>query len=246
MSKIIVDQIQKSGGAALTLPTSDGASGDIMVTDGSGALSFASGATSVQVSKYSKAFAVTGSTYNATNKIMWTDVLAGVSTDDILIVKIHGRMNATTNFQTRIIGVDASGSAITTGYLGAGYNDYYEGNNETNSTTSNSNGGWLQFPGYTNAYGTNSDSYGNGMLFEYEGCPHKYGTTGGHHHRIRTTYQQNTSYTNPNFSDMAWGSYGSSAPPDTWHGVMVYPSGGSWDTTYNNNIVTVELITKNA
>ena len=246
MSKIVVDQIQKSGGVALTLPTSDGTSGQNLVTDGSGALSFAAAAQVAQISKYSKAFTVTGSSYNATNKIMWTDVVTGVSTDDILIVKISARMNSTSNFRTRIIGVDSGGTAITSGYLGAGYNDFYEGSSETNSTTNNSNQGWLQFPGYTTAYGTNSDSYGNGMLFEYEACPHKYGSTGGHHHRVRTTYQQDTSYTHPNFSDMAWGSYGSNAPPATWHGVMIYPNGGSWDTTYNNNVVTVEIITKNA
>lgn len=41
MSKIVVDQIQKSGGAAFSLPTTDGTAGQIMVTDGAGNLSFA-------------------------------------------------------------------------------------------------------------------------------------------------------------------------------------------------------------
>ena len=40
MSKLIVDQIQKSGGAAFTLPTSDGTSGQVLGTDGSGLLAF--------------------------------------------------------------------------------------------------------------------------------------------------------------------------------------------------------------
>jgi hypothetical protein len=40
MSKIVVDQIQKSGGAAFTLPTSDGTVGQIIKTDGAGNLSF--------------------------------------------------------------------------------------------------------------------------------------------------------------------------------------------------------------
>jgi hypothetical protein len=40
MSKIVVDQIQKSGGAAFTLPTSDGTAGQLMVTNGAGVLSF--------------------------------------------------------------------------------------------------------------------------------------------------------------------------------------------------------------
>lgn len=40
MSKIVVDQVQKSGGVALTLPTADGASGQFLTTDGAGNLSF--------------------------------------------------------------------------------------------------------------------------------------------------------------------------------------------------------------
>ena len=43
-SKIIVDQVQKSGGTAFTLPSADGADGTFMKTDGSGTLSFASAA----------------------------------------------------------------------------------------------------------------------------------------------------------------------------------------------------------
>lgn len=40
MSKIIVDQIQKSGGAVLTLPTADGTAGQFIKTDGAGVLAF--------------------------------------------------------------------------------------------------------------------------------------------------------------------------------------------------------------
>lgn len=40
MSKIVVDQIQKSGGAAFSLPTTDGTAGQLMRTDGAGNLSF--------------------------------------------------------------------------------------------------------------------------------------------------------------------------------------------------------------
>jgi len=43
MSKIVVDQIQKSGGVALTLPTTDGTSGQFMKTDGAGNLVFGAG-----------------------------------------------------------------------------------------------------------------------------------------------------------------------------------------------------------
>lgn len=40
MSKIVVDQVQKSGGVALTLPSTDGSSGYLMQTNGAGQLSF--------------------------------------------------------------------------------------------------------------------------------------------------------------------------------------------------------------
>ena len=43
-SKIIVDQLEKSGGAAFTLPTSDGSVNQLMKTDGSGNLGFVSSA----------------------------------------------------------------------------------------------------------------------------------------------------------------------------------------------------------
>jgi len=42
MSKLIVDQIQKSGGAAFSLPSSDGTSGQLLQTNGAGLLSFVS------------------------------------------------------------------------------------------------------------------------------------------------------------------------------------------------------------
>ena len=44
MSKIIVDAIQKTGGAALTIPAADGTAGQFLKTDGSAALSFATAA----------------------------------------------------------------------------------------------------------------------------------------------------------------------------------------------------------
>lgn len=42
MSKIVVDQIQKSGGAAFSLPLADGTAGQLVKTDGAGNLSFIS------------------------------------------------------------------------------------------------------------------------------------------------------------------------------------------------------------
>jgi hypothetical protein len=247
MSKIIVDQIQKSGGAALTLPSADGTAGQLLKTDGYGVLSFVSETTqSIQTCVYSKAFALTGANNtDPLNMVKWTDVLAGVTVDNIIQVKISGHLRASTTFKPRFIGVDSSGNNITTGYLGGGYNDWYNGDNQTNSSPNNSNQGWVEFPGYTTAYGSNSDSYGNGIQFEYMMTPHKFGSTGGHFHQIKYTYQQDTSYNSPNHGTMNWNSYSSSAPPASWEGVRVYPTSGTWDTANHGNLIVVELLTNN-
>lgn len=246
MSKIIVDQIQKSGGAALTLPSADGTAGQLLVTDGAGVLSFASETQTIQTCVYSKAFALTGANdTDPLNMVKWTDVLAGVTVDNIIQVKISGHLRATTNFKPRVIGVDSQGNNITTGYLGAGYNDYYNGSTETNSTSNNSNQGWLEFPGYTNAYGSNSDSYGNGIQFEYMMTPHKFGNSGGHFHQIKYTYQQNTSYDHPNHGTVNWNNLGTNTPPASWEGVRIYPTAGTWDTTDHGNLIVVEILTLN-
>jgi len=49
MSKLVVDQLQKSGGVALTLPTTDGSNGHYMKTDGSGNLTFGAGPDSISL-----------------------------------------------------------------------------------------------------------------------------------------------------------------------------------------------------
>lgn len=250
MSKIVVDEIQKSGGVALTLPTADGTSGQTLQTDGSGNLSFQTiSVPTVQTCKFSKAFALTGgggqSSYNATNRIMWDDIVSGISLDDILQVEITGVSAATGNFDLYAIGADSSGNAITSGYLGYGSNDYYNGNNETNSDSHNSNNGWVWWPQYQEVYGEGQNSYGYGMMWTYKLCPHSYGSNGGHWHHIWYAYQQNTSYNHPNYGQIAWNNYSTSSPPADWHGVHIYPNSGSWVTNNNNNVVVVELITNN-
>ena len=62
-SKIIVDQVQKSGGTAFTLPSADGTPNQLMKTDGSGQLGWAtdSGKVLQMVYVYTGAYA-TGST----------------------------------------------------------------------------------------------------------------------------------------------------------------------------------------
>lgn len=231
MSKIIVNSIQTVGGTELALPTADGTAGQYIKTDGSGQLSFTD-APSTQLAVPGKSFNLSGSSSSdAGNKIMWTDIESGVDTANIIQVRISGHVRASTNFTCYAIGLDASGSPITSGYLGYGRNEYYNGASDTTTTSHNSNNGWIWWSTYTTAYGSNSDSYGNGMMFDYTMTPQKGGSTYGHFHKIDYVYQQDTSYDHPNHGTVAWNNYGSSTPPATWHGVALYPSSGSWDET---------------
>jgi hypothetical protein len=245
MSKIIVNTIQSVGGSELILPTADGTAGQYISTDGSGQLSFVDAPDPVVSPVRAKGFALAGSANtDAGNQIMWTDIMSGVAADDIIQVRISGYVRSTTNFQCRAIGLNSSGTPITTGYLGYGREEYYNGETENLNTSHNSNQGHIWWSTYTTAYGTNSDSYGNGMMFEYTMMPRKLGTTGGHFHKINYTYQQDTSYDYPNHGTVAWSNYSTSAPPETWHGVAIYPSSGSWDDA--NSRVMVELLVHEA
>lgn len=242
MSKIIVNSIQTVGGTELALPTADGTAGQLIKTDGAGQLSFVDAPTFSHAIP-AASFDLSGSAYtDAGNKIMWTDIQSGVNTDNIIQVRISGHVRATTNFSCYAIGLDASGNAITSGYLGYGRNEYYNGSSETNADSHNSNNGHIWWSTYTTAYGSNNDSYGNGMMFDYTMVPQKGGSTMGHFHKIDYVYQQDTSYNAPNHGTVAWNNYSTSTPPATWHGVAIYPSNGSWDATAPGSRVTVELL----
>jgi len=247
MSKLIVDSVQTTGGTAFNLPTADGAADATLKTDGAGNLSFASSGSSAT---FSKTFDLSGGAAdysNATNHIQWTDVDPSLSDPDKFVrVRMSGFLRATSNFRTRIMGLDASGSPITSGYLGHGYRDNYDGNNRTSSNGHNSNNGWIFFPGYTTAYGTNNNTYGNGMHFEYFGTVIRgsQASQTGHMHHIKYVYQQDTSYAYPNFGTIAWNNYSNDAAPATWYGVSIYSTSGSWDNTYTPKCrVLVEITT---
>ena len=242
MSKLIVDTIQTNGGVELNLPSADGTAGQTIQTDGSGNLSFATPSTGSYIE--SKVFDLSGSSYSdAGTKVRWTDVKAGVDTDKIAAVRITGHVRATTNFTCRVMGCDASGNAITSGYMGYMQAEWYNGSNQSFSNSHNSNNGYIWWPGYTTAYGSNSNSYGNGIHFTYTMIPQTDGNRTGHFHKIEHVYQQDTSYDYPNGGTMSWNNYGSSTPPATWHGFSMYPSSGSWDTgTPHGARICVELM----
>ena len=229
MSKLVVEKLQNSGGPELTIPTADGSANHVMKTDGSGNLAFADIATLGSTGTPSLAKNIGGASSDSDNtgRIMWTDVKAGVSTDDIIAVRITGRIvNASSNVDVYMYGQNSSGSNITSGYLGYGSNDYYEGQNETNNASHNSNQGWIWMPQYQEPAAENY-SYGEGIMFQMLIIPQKYGSYGGIETSIWYHYQQSTSYSYPNHGSIHWRNYNNNVPPDTWHGIRFFPASNS-------------------
>lgn len=241
MSKIVVDQIQKTGGTALTLPAADGTAGQQLSTDGSGNLSFTGGASSSQkIYTYTKSFAGnTGS--GSSEKVLWTDIKAGVAMADIVNIRMSGHFVCSSNFQVYAMGLDSSGNTLNNGYLGYMQQEMYNGSNVTNGASHNSNNGHIWFPGYTTVY-SEGQSYGDGIQFTYNLSPKKFGSYGGHFHRIEHMYQQDTSYDYPNGGMMAWNNYATNVPPADWEGIIFYPSSGTFETDDTKCRVTFELM----
>ena len=130
---------------------------------------------------------------------------------------------------------------ISTGYLGYGYEERYNGNNDTSGQSHNSNNGHIWFPGYTTIY-SEGQTYGDGILFEYKLTPKKFGSYGGHNHMIHYTYQQDTSYGYPNHGRIAWNNYDNNTPPADWHGIIFYPSSGTFESDDTKCNVMIELL----
>jgi hypothetical protein len=241
MSKIVVDQIHKTGGTALTLPAADGTAGQQLSTDGSGNLSFSGGASSAsKIHTFTKSFGGnTGS--GSSQKVMWTDIKSDVVMADIVNIRMTGHMVCSSNFTVYAMGLNSSGSPLTNGYLGYGQKEFYNGSSVTDSTSHNSNNGHIWFPGYTTIY-SEGQSYGDGIQFTYDLTPKKFGSYGGHFHRISHIYQQDTSYDYPNGGQMMWNNYGANTPPDTWEGIIFYPSAGTFESDDTKCRVTFELM----
>tara|TARA_R110001592_G_scaffold328409_1_gene609988 strand:+ start:1077 stop:2036 length:960 start_codon:yes stop_codon:yes gene_type:complete len=72
MSKLVVNQIQYSGGAAFTLPQSGGTSGQLLKTDGSGNIGFVNGISTIKNSGQSVTYTMPTAPGNA-NQIIKTD-----------------------------------------------------------------------------------------------------------------------------------------------------------------------------
>ena len=131
MSKIVVDQIQKTGGTALTVPSADGSAGQFLKTDGSAALSFATVSTTNDSGlKSMQVITSTGS---------WTRP-SGITLVHVCIVGGGGGGGCGAGagaggYSEKIIDVSSiSSSTVTIGAAGAGTTGQPGGNTGGNSS----------------------------------------------------------------------------------------------------------------
>lgn len=227
MSKLVVDQIQKSGGPALTLPTVSPTAGQYIQSDASGNLSFTSGPTTAKIAEKVLYSSERGDGSVATVKAMWTDLVSGISTANVESVELlFNSLASSSAFYMRMIGQNSSAADISTGYLGQAYHGQYNGGSHMLSSNTNSNDGICWFPGYSSVAPSNY-SYGSGISGTVQFEPTTYGSYEKRIHGV-VSYQQNTSYNYPNNEMTTWGNYGTNTVPATWHGVRIYPSAGNW------------------
>lgn len=227
MSKLVVDQVQKSGGPALTLPTVSPTAGQIIQSDASGNLSFATIAAAAKIAEKTLYSSIRGDGTVASFKVMWTDLVSGIATNNVESVElVMGSFASSSGFQMYMIGQTSAGADVNTNYLAAGYHGQYAGGNHMLSSNQSGNNGQCWFPLYSSVAPANY-SYGSGITGTIQFQPNTYGS---YEKRIFAVvgYQQNTSYSYPNNEMITWGNYGTNVVPATWHGVRIYPSGGSW------------------
>lgn len=227
MSKLVVDQIQKSGGPALTLPTVSPTAGQYIQSDASGNLSFASVPTTAKIAEKVLYSSERGDGSVATIKVMWTDLVAGIATGNVESVELlMNSFASSSGFYMRMIGQNSSAGDITSGYFGVSYHGQYNGGNHMLSSNTNGNDGMCWFPVYSSVAAANY-SYGSGINGTVQFEPTTYGSYEKRIHGV-VSYQQNTSYSYPNNEMDTWGNYGTNTVPATWHGVRIYPSSGNW------------------
>lgn len=235
MSKLVVDQIQKSGGPALTLPSADGTNGQVMVTNGSGTLSFATNTvptpTALGVNQQNKilwSYDRDGAV--STMKLMWSDLgITDINKVEMVEICYNNVGSSSGGYQMYMYGQNSSGADITSGYMGYTYFTSYNGGNVTQGGSHNSNSGYIWVPCWTSVYSSYDDGYGFTMTGQTQLIPRK-NSTYAFQIRNNLNYQQ-SSGTYPCSEMSGWDNYGSGNTPEAdWYGVRMYLSSGSFRT----------------
>ena len=109
-SKIIVDQVQKSGGTAFTLPTSDGSVNQLMKTDGSGNLGFVSSAVGGKILQMVYVF--TGAYATGSTTIPFDDTIPQITEGNEVMTLAITPTSASSKL---LVNVDVSGASNVQG-----------------------------------------------------------------------------------------------------------------------------------
>ena len=109
-SKIIVDQVQKSGGTAFTLPTSDGSVNQLMKTDGSGNLGFGSSAVGGKILQMVYVF--TGAYATGSTTIPFDDTIPQITEGNEVMTLAITPTSASSKL---LVNVDVSGASNVQG-----------------------------------------------------------------------------------------------------------------------------------
>jgi hypothetical protein len=232
MSKLVVDQIQKSGGPALTLPTVDGTAGQALLTNGNGTLSFGSSSTptSLGINQQSKVvWSYDRDSAVASAKVMWSDFGITDYTKVELVEVLYSNIGSSSGgFKMNMIGQTSSATDISSGYMAGTYFYAYQSGNYSSSQTSNSNNGNIFVPIWTSVYSSYDDSYGYTMTGETQLTPKKNGTYGFNiRNQVSWQYSSNTY---PAMEMSSWDNYDTSAPPADWYGIRFYLTSGNFRT----------------
>ena len=109
-SKIIVDQVQKSGGTAFTLPASDGSVNQLMKTDGSGNLGFVSSAVGGKILQMVYVF--TGAYATGSTTIPFDDTIPQITEGNEVMTLAITPTSASSKL---LVNVDVSGASNVQG-----------------------------------------------------------------------------------------------------------------------------------
>lgn len=219
MSKIVVDQVQKSGGVALTLPTSDGANGQFLQTDGSGNLAFASAPAPIILLPEDSANAIgavftstaQGNVYGSTGQ--WTSSGAGGTYNNYLI----GSNAATTAM--------AWNMALADGFPNGSSQIAYANNREGEYSRQILYANWNRLGIWRskNYYDANQTANYSGITWSL--LPVR-NTTGS---AITATFSQYGSYQFSSYGGIGVGLYTPNAA------TYAATTGGTWSQVYTNN-----------
>ena len=250
----------------LKLPAADGTANKPITTDGSGQLQFNpaalpaaigtagqqlavnTGATALEYvaapspSAYKKTYDFNTLSAAGTYDITWASINSSITYAKIAGVRLSMyEISSASATYIYIYGLNSSGSAITTGYLGGSF--YYRQNTSSGQDQMhNGNAGWMRFPGYGQQIYNTDTSYGQGITGQINFIPWREGSGDQNTKGGGCTYNimwQHSSNSYPNIEFGGWNSYATSAAPAAMEGGFRFYSTSN---SFNHGKLVVEVL----